>query len=189
MAKKQKLATDDFDLDLELDLGDYNAGEVEASVDPKAAKDDRKPVTKVFKSTIAGAKDRATDPAFLKTLLKGTLPKEYGSVLDRTDEAAGAISTLYNDAVKDIKPGLQRVMKQVDRLVPVEMKRSKDFISRINALVGAAEEKGRSESAERESHIQDNLAEIFKAQAEENTRANAEDRTEGLIRDGIESKR
>lgn len=123
MAKKDKLKLGAANFDTELDF-DFNFDKIEGQVS-KDMKDKRKPVMNAFKGVISGAKSSAMTPATLQKFLKAALPKEYGEVLDNSGAVTSEVSKLYNEAVREIKPKLQQMNREVDKLVPAEMKRSK----------------------------------------------------------------
>jgi D-alanyl-D-alanine carboxypeptidase len=137
MAKKIDLRTDPHALDSSLDLPDFGLDEIESSLsaDAKDTKS-RNPVIDVFRGSIEGATDKFKDPAFLGQVTRDALPKTYGKIFSTADSAAETATSLYNDAVKELKPQVSRIAKRVDSLVPAESKRLKGLTTKIKDFFG-----------------------------------------------------
>lgn len=191
MAKKIKSTVSDFDLDTELDFGNFDLGEIDGKIDRSAQKDPRKPIKSAFKSAISGAKTRAASGAMVGKFMRGALPKEYGEILDRTGDVKGEVAGLYNDAIKDIKPHLQKLTREADKLVPAEYKRTKGYLDKLKKLLGAdgVPVSSRSNNQERESALQSQLAGVFGLQAEQQQKQHAQQTVEQRIQTSIEAKR
>lgn len=186
MAKKEKLKSDEFDFDDDLNFDDLGFGDD----DGFEVKDDRKPVTKVLDGAIEGAKDTLTDPAFIRKTVLESLPKEYGESYAKIDEVSTGVVRLYNDAVKEVKPTVTRVLKQVDKLIPQESKRTREFLDKIKEFVGEDYEyKQLSKEQQEEQSIQNSLGAIFQTQGEEQARQRNEDQAQGLIKEQVEKDR
>lgn len=187
MAKKDKLKLGSMNFDTELDF-DFDFDKIEGQVN-KDMKKGRKPVMSAFKGAISGAKTASMSPAVMQKFLRAALPKEYGEVLDRTGDVTSNISSLYNEAVREIKPNLQKIAKEVDKLVPGEMKRSRGFIAKLKSILG--EESTAAYSAEngQEAMLQSKLAEVFQLQAEQTQRQHAEDKVEDRLKSRVEASR
>lgn len=191
MAKKEKFTSGSFDLDVDLDFDNFDFGDK-----PQKTKKDRHPVltsAKNFaKGSIGGLKSAATDRAKIAKAIRAGMPREYGEIMDRTGDFNTQLSSLYNDAATKIKPELQKITKQVDKLVPEEMKRTKGILSKIKKTLGV-DDKNRfetdSEEARAEGMMQAQLAEVFAVQAEDSVKSRAEDRAERKIKDKVDAKR
>ncbi len=191
MAKKEKFTSGSYNLDSDLDLGNFDFGD-----EPKTKiKDDRSPVTKAAgnfaKGSIGGMKSAVTNSATIAKAIRAGMPKEYGEVVDRTGEVTSQLSGLYNDANAKIKPEIQKITKQIDKLVPEEMKRTKSVLGKIKKALGVDDSSYRPESEEErnEGNIQSNLAEVFSVQAEDSLKARAEDRAERKLDKKVDAKR
>jgi LAS superfamily LD-carboxypeptidase LdcB len=187
MAKKDKLKLGSMNFDTELDF-DFDFDKIEGQVN-KDMKKGRKPVMNAFKGTISGAKTAAMSPATMQKFLNAALPKEYGEVVDRTGEVTSSVSSLYNEAVREIKPSVQKITKEVDKLVPGEMKRSKAFIAKLKAILGDDSEAVRSAENGQEAMLQSKLAEVFQAQSEYAQKQHAEDKVEERLKTKVETNR
>lgn len=191
MAKKDKLKLDEFKLDPDLDFDDFDTNIVDQAVDPKVRnKKSRNPITSAFKGTISGATSRIKDPNFLAQTARRSLPGVYGEVFDKADEVTSGISSLYDEAVRDIKPQLSKIAKKVDKLVPAEQKILKSITEKISDLFGDESKFQAPSRDELEGQaVSNTLAEVFGAQAQANEEFEARRNAEGNIRDRIESKR
>lgn len=187
MAKKDKLKLGSMNFDTELDF-DFDFDKIEGQVN-KDMKKGRKPVMNAFKGTISGAKTASMSPAVMQKFLRAALPKEYGEVLDRTGDVTSNVSSLYNEAVREIKPNLQKIAKEVDKLVPGEMKRSKGFIAKLKSILGEDSDSARSADNGQEAMLQSKLAEVFQVQAEQAQRQHAEDKVEDRIKSRVDASR
>src|ERR1035437_4792075 len=105
MSKKEKIKTkrDNTNAD-ELDYEAFNFEDVDAQASSDLKSSKRSPVVNAFKGAISGAKSSALSGATYSTLVRKSLPDEYGEVADRVDEVTSEVGTLYNDAVRTIKP-------------------------------------------------------------------------------------
>lgn len=186
MATKEKLKTDEFDFDEDLNFDDLGFGDDSGF----EVKDDRTPVIKVLDGAVEGAKDTLTDPGFIRKTVLESLPREYGETYAKLDEAGTGVVRLYNDAVKEVKPTVNRVIKQVDKLIPQESKRTRAFLEKIKEFVGEDYEyKQLSKEQQEEQSIQNSLGAIFQTQSEEEARQRNEDRAETLIQTQVEKDR
>lgn len=185
MAKNKKLETDDFDFDAGMDMPDFD-------FDFKPPKDDRSPVTKFAAGALSGAKDTATSPEFIRRLVRDSLPKGYGQVMDLTDQGVGSLRNLYNTAAKELKPAITDIKRTTGKILPsVEGVLPKGVAERIREW--SKEEKKPDPRAGvdqmREAGLQSDLTEIFGAQTELDQKNRAEDRATDAIRDTIQNKR
>lgn len=186
MAKKEKLKSDEFDFDEELNFDDLGFGDD----DGFEVKDDRTPVTKVISGGAEGVKDTLTDPGFIRKTVLESLPKEYGETYAKVDEVGTGVVRLYNDAVKEVKPTFNRVIKQVDKLIPQESKRTREFLEKIKEFVGEDHNyKQLSKEQQEEQSIQNSLGAIFQTQGEEQVRQRHEDQAQELIQNQVEKDR
>lgn len=188
MAKKEKLQTDNFDLDTDFSFDDFNEDFVDSQINPAVKKGGRKPIDKVLKGTLKGAKDKAKDPSFIGSLVRKTLPSTYGEIVDNVDKVAGTASSLYDQAVRDLKPQAGRMAKRVDKLVPDEYKRAKKITGKIASFLGVDE--GPSSSIPTKEQVQDQsvaiaLAQTFGEQNDKMQKMQVERDTENRIQNNI----
>lgn len=192
MAKKIKLDLDSFDMDAELDFGDFNFDDVDSKISPDAKNTkSRNPVIDVFAGAIGGAKDRFKEPSFLAKVAKDSLPNSYGETLSTVDEIAGSVSSLYDDAVKEIKPQLSRIAKKVDKLVPAESKFLKGITTKFKNLVGDETSDIQQDSKKQieDQSILNSIGSVFGAQMEAQEEIKAKEAAESKIQASIEGRR
>lgn len=192
MAKSDKLKTDPFNIDSELDFDNFDIGSLDGSMNPEVKnKKSRKPVTDVFKGTVGGAKDRFKDPSFLTKVLRDSLPSGYGEVFKTTDKVGQTATSLYDEAVKELKPQLGRIAQKVDKLVPESSKRIKRMTSSISKRFEADTRSFTSLSSEQiqDQGVSNMLASVFAAQQEMQAQSEARTTIDSRVRDQIEAKR
>lgn len=188
---KQKLELDRIKLDSELDF-DFNMDDIDGMINPDAKKPKkRSPVSDVVTGTIAGAKSRFRDPSFIAKVTRDALPEQYGEIFDTTDKVSGALSSLYDESIRELKPELARVAKKVDRLVPEESKFFKKLSAKFSELMGneVGGYKGPDAKQLQEQSIQTSIAAVFKEQADINVEEKARDSAQGKIDRVVDQKR
>lgn len=188
MAKK-KLVGDPFFPDEHLDIPDFDYKIPEP-------KNDRNPTVKIAKAAVKGAVSSFKDSAFIKRLLRESLPPVYGEIDDMRSQAETGIKKLYNSAAKEIKPSLNELSRSVEKLVPNERKKIKAAVSKIARWTSADSAGTRTEADEadqREKNIALELGRIFSSQSEQqqaiSIEQRSEDRAEKRIRDAIDFNR
>ena len=192
MAKQEKLELDEIDLDNDLDFDSFFAddidGQVDASVNDSSS---RKAVTDVFKGVVGGAKSKFTDPGFLASVAKDSLPESYGQVFSTADTLIGQTSALYDEAIREVKPQISRLAKRIDKLVPEESKFFKKVSTKFRELAGEETEafKGDSREQRNEQSIANSLASVFNAQNEANEPVQAREQAQDKIDKSIDTKR
>lgn len=191
MAKKETLKRDDFDLDNDLDFNDFDFGDNDGSFNKDIKSKKRTPVQEAFTGTITGIKDTVKSPSFLAETVKKSLPEQYGTVFQGLGEISGGVTSLYDDAVREIKPQASKLAKKIDRLVPEENKTLKKITSKIRSFVGEPndENTGSSKQQIQEQSITNALGAIFSEQAEKNDQLKAREYAKEEVRANIDSKR
>lgn len=190
MSKKEKLNRDDFDLDYGLITPDFNIDEIDSLANPDLKdKKSRSPVMDVFKGAIAGAAETATSPSFIAETIKQSLPKTYGEITTGVNEFAGGIASLYDDAVKELKPQLSRIAKKVDKLVPEESKRLKKMTSGLSSLLGNESDLKNNQANYEEQAIANSIAAVFQQQKQDTQQSEARESVKTQIKDQVEKKR
>lgn len=188
MAKK-KLVGDPFFPDAHLDIPDF-----EYDIPPP--KNDRNPTVKVAKAAVKGAISSFKDSAFIKRLLRESLPPVYGEIDDLRSQAQTGIKKLYNSAAKEIKPSLNELSRSVEKLVPNERKKIKAAVNKLSRWTtadGTASRSEADESDQREKNIALELGRIFSSQSEQqqaiSIEQRSEERAERRVRDAIDFNR
>lgn len=192
MAKKESLKLDKFDLDDDLDFGDFSFGDLDDQISPDAKKKDRSPVMDVFKGTIKGAKNQFRSPSFLTKVVKEALPQRYGDILKYADEGVSTTSSLYDEAIRELKPQMSRLGNKIDKLVPEEQKFLKKITKKIKKVVGEEETeayRGVSKEAKREESISASIAAVFDNQNKINREIEVKETAKADINRSIDGKR
>jgi hypothetical protein len=192
MSKIKKTLLDDSKLDNDLNFDDFLLDDIDSEISPSAKdKKSRSPVIDVYKGTIGGLKDKFTDPSFLAKVAKDSLPPQYSQTISVVDDAIYSASSLYDEAIRDIKPQLSRLAKKVDKLVPNERKFFKALTTKFKDLAGDESNSFRSQSNTElnDTAIANSLSSIFAAQTEANNEVQARKAAEDKITQSIEGKR
>lgn len=186
MASKKpgKLESDEWDLDGDLDMPDFDFD----AVDPP---DNRSPTTKIATSFAQGAKDTVMSGGFLRSRIKNDLPKGYGKGLDMMDQGANTLRQLYNTGAKEAAPMISDMKRLTKRMMPtIERFTPKSAADKIRAW-SDEQKKSSGPSVEeiRESGLQSQLGEIFAAQAKDRDDQKVEKEARDTIREQISQVR
>jgi len=184
MAKRKKLELDDFGIDDDLDIPDFD-------FEPQKIKDDRNPATKLGKAALGGAKDTVLTPQFLRKLLKESLPRGYGSTLDLADQSADSLKNAYHSAAKEIKPALNDIKRTTNRAMPTISKvLPKGIADQIKKWSTPDDQKAQaSRDQQREDTLQMMLGDVFKFQATQGVKDRQEDEVKDRLKEGIAQSR
>ena len=189
--KRTDLKTDEIKLDDDLDFGDFSMSEIDSQINPEVkAKESRNPVNDVFRGTIEGAASKFQDPAFLARVTKESLPTSYGTIFSVANQAAGTASSLYDEAVKELKPQLSRIAKKVDKLVPDDSrlkKFSKSFVEKTDD--GSSRYLPPDRSAIEDQSITQAIGSIFEQQSVQQEHETVKQNARDQIQQEIEQKR
>ncbi len=177
MAKKntQKYVSNNFDIDSDLDIPDFDfeAGEISG---------DRNPVTTVAKATLKGASEAVINPSVIRSTIRKTMPKEYGDAMELADEAANSMRSLYDTAAKEFRPVANDLKRITGKVIPsVEGVLPKKIADSLKKWSKGEERYGVDLSAQRQRDdtVLMELGQIFKAQAEvEDKKSKSEERRE-----------
>lgn len=182
---KKKYETDDFDIDSDLNIPDFE-------FDVEDVSKDRNPVVTAAKSALKGAVDSMTNVGVIRSTIKKSLPKEYGNVLDLTDHASGSIRSLYDTAVHEFKP-VSRDLKRISgKVAPaVEGVLGKKIADRLRKYSKTDGTVGVDLSAERQRDdtLIMELGNIFKLQAEDADKKGISDQNREQLKESIEQVR
>ena len=96
MVKKTKYESNNFDVDTDLDLPDFDFESDQINAD-------RNPVITVAKSTLRGAANAVLNPSVIRSTIRKTMPKEYGDAMDLADHGADSMRSLYDTAAKEFR--------------------------------------------------------------------------------------
>lgn len=179
MAKKTKEKLDDFDLDADLDFGSFD-------FDSQNVKDDRTPTAKIKDAIKEGAKQSLSSPSTYKKMILKALPKEYGELEQDYDKLTDGVRKVYEDSVKQVKPVAADLAKNINSLVPEDMKRVKSVLAKLEAWGNDDRASLRAnQEKQREDAINLQLSQIFQTQLKEEMKARAEDKAKDKINDAI----
>ena len=179
MAKKEKLETDEFNFDDDLNIPDLN-------FDSEDVVDNRKPTTKIADSIRAGVKQSLKDPALYERMARAALPKEYGTALDDAAKVKEGIKSVYKGAVKEIKPATNDLARAAQAMVPDSMKRVKGVLKRVEEWSKDSPNSAKDDlTGQREDNIALELGNIFKEQMTEQVKARAEDDAKKKVDDAL----
>lgn len=190
MAKKDKLnnGTLDLDNDLDLDFLDFD-DEIDGLANPEIKNKKRNPVYNAFEGVIKGAKSKLTDRSFQSKVFRESLPKEYGDVIDRHGDVKDSVVSLYNDAVKDVKPSISKAVKHIDRIIPEENKRTKKVLDKFKSSLGVYDDSRPNKEVTKEESLANELKSIFEIQTEANVALRNQDKAEDALKTKIETDR
>ena len=182
VAKKQNFELDDFDFESELD---FNFGDTPSK---NKIKDDRSPVSSTLKGIAEGATSAVASPSLIRKLVRKALPREYGDALALTEKTAKSLKGLYDSTQREIKPMADDLKRTIARALPsVEEKLPKNVAEKLKrwskSSSGSA---GMSEEEMRDSSIQMQLNDIFKAQVAVDSRDRARQDAKENIKAGID---
>lgn len=192
MAKQTKVDLDNIDLDRELDFDNFLIDDIDDSLSPEAKnKKNRSPIIDVFKGTMSGIKSKFTDPSFLARTVRKALPKEYEVAFSAVDEVAGAASSLYDEAVREVKPQVSKLATRIDRLVPEEKRATKKVTAKLKQIFGDELDNytGPSKEQLQEQSVTNSLAAVFAAQNKIDQDQKARESAQDRINERIETRR
>lgn len=190
-SKKGKITknqiSDNFDLDDDLLFDDINF-----DIDP--FKDDRTPKVKIKDGLIKGVKSKASEPTFVKGLLRDLLPKGYGDTLDLSEKVASSIAQVYRESADQVRPAIRDFKRVSAKLVPKDSKlvpkNIKDILQRWEEeSKSTTSSSGLSPADQRSMAIAQELGEIFKEQIVQDKVNSAEQAAKDRIKDSIELTR
>jgi hypothetical protein len=190
MAKKDKLnnGTLDLDNDLDLDFLDFDE-QIDGLANPEIKSKKRNPVYNAFEGIVKGAKSKLTDRSFQEKVFRESLPKEYGDVIDRYGDVKDSVVSLYNDAVKDVKPSISKAVKHIDRIIPEENKRTKKIVDKFKDSLGVYDDNRPNREVSKEESLANELKSIFEIQTEANVALRNQDKAEDALKTKIETDR
>jgi hypothetical protein len=174
MAKDKNELEDD-------DLGsfdDFEFGDDFGDFDTPPAPDDRKPITKVATSFLAGAAEELTDPTRVKKMTLDALPKGYGKAADLVDNVAATGRDLYHTTAEELKPVIRDAKRLGRRALPAVKGLLPDRIAKKLEEITKEEPSGPSVQQTRDSQMQSEVSDIFKLQMENDAQAREEDNIE-----------
>ena len=188
MAKKEKVTTGEFNFD---DLDSFDFGFDNNEINSKDLnKKDRKPVSRVFKGAITGASKSTLNTDFLKNVTKKSLPKEYSYAIDATEGVSTDLSRMYAEASKEIKPKLQSIYREIDKLIPNESKVLKKTSEKIKKFLGNDEDSYyRNRESDEDYKSSRFVNEAFNIQGGISEKRKAADRADSDIKFKIQSKK
>lgn len=186
MAKKKEedLELEDFQLDPELDFdfdSEINGSFNQEALNPK----ERSPVTNVLIGAGTEVAAQAVNPQLYKNILSRGLPETYGQITGTASEIVTSTNELYNQTVKELKPRLNKIFTNLDKLVPDNFRRTKDLLKAAEAKTGELNYGGSGIGNQTESAVQSVLGDVFKVQVAQDKVQQIRD----VARDEVDRKR
>lgn len=185
MAKKKTENTGNVDidnLDLDFDFGD------DLNIGGESNDKDSRKATLVTKGIITGARKSVFSPTTAKKLVRASLPKEAGEVLDNANLVTSAVSDLYDETTKELKPATRELTKQVNKLIPDEMRRTKAAMEKFQRSLGVADTPKKSDEEYRNEEIASKISDIFKEQNAYDTQQRVQEKSEDRLMSTIAFK-
>ena len=189
MAKKEKLQLDPFSTDNDLDWDGFDIDDIDGQVDPNVNSKKRNPVMETFKGVVESAKEEVKSKSFYSNLLKKALPPAYGEITDAVDQASGTMSSLYDDAVRDVRPQIGRLAGKIDKLVPEENKTIKKVLGKLKEGYINPSQNYYNKDKVKEESIAQGLAGVFGAQTNVTKQLYARTEAKEEIKENISAKR
>ena len=93
-----------------LNFDDFSFDDISQQANPGAKTKDRTPVNDVFDGTISGIRDELKSPSFIAKAMKEVLPEQYGEIFSAVDDTRSTISSLYDEASREVKPQLAKMV-------------------------------------------------------------------------------
>lgn len=184
MAKKGQLDFGSLELDDNLDFG---FGDFEDSKPQASSK--REVVMDTVKAAGTGMKDNILEPGNIRRAMKSSLPQGLGKVFDVADEAAGSAATLYDQAVRELKPGLSTLTKKIDNLVPEQSTRLKKVTSKLHDMFKVESGSSYNSQNVEDQGVETMLKGVFATQMEQQNLEREREETHDKLRDRIEANR
>lgn len=189
MAKK-----DDIDLDnMDLDSFDFDIPEWKGDEEPD--ENSRKPVTRVVKGALQGAKEELATPAALRKAMTMALPAGYGLAADTVSNVASDARSLYDkitgdspEIVRGSKRFGQKAMQMVgNKVLPAKLvKRINDSLEEDTDYQVKSDADYKREQEESEIAA---LAEIFKAKGAADEEQRKQDAAQNLEEKALDQER
>lgn len=184
MAKKDKVSFSEFgQWDDKLDVLGLGSDDV-LDIDPQVEKPGRKPIEKVFRGAIAGAKSTAKDPGFLKEVVRKSLPEEYEYPIRVVEDAKRDIASLYDDAVTQLKPHLSTLTSNINKLIPEERKGLKKLSQKAKGFFEIPHQPRKNELSDEDRNTAAVMSSVFRTQLD----TQARDKAERDIKDRVQNE-
>jgi len=114
MARKERMAMDNFDVDMDLDFKFESYDSLYQ--EPKA--DERSAITKVGRGVFRGAFNALTGFGTIKKVILKALPREFGEVDRAFSQGVSVARDLYDKSLKELDPAFRDLSKSAKRALP-----------------------------------------------------------------------
>lgn len=176
------------DIDEGLDIPDFDFDSFEAGFDKKLKP--KGPVMEVTGAFASGIGASFVAPGIIESTIRRALPPEYGSALDLGQMSLGSARSLYNQAVRELKPAIGQLKQATRQILPkTEGILSKEIQEKIKDWSKDESQPGLSEERMRDQALAIELGQIFQSQAKDADRREEAKRREDQIQDGVEQLR
>lgn len=186
MAKNKEVDFESMDYD---DFGSEFNFDDDFDAEPGSVPSDRSPMG-IAKYAMSGAIDHVTDTNNIKQFMKSALPSDYGNAFALADTVGDLGNKIYGDVARELRPLTQEVKKVAKKAMPILKGIMPDSLAeRLDDFLSERERNdGPSQEEMMETSIQGTLAEIFKAQAEQQDEAAKKETVDREVKNAVDMK-
>lgn len=188
MASKDRINFGDFDFDSNLDF-DFDDRPARA----KGSRKGDKPIDHIVDGVKDSLKTKFSDPAHLRGMFRKALPSGYGQAWDSVETIVGDAERLYDEAVKEIRPQLGSITRNIDSLVPESAGRAKRLSRLLREKLGGDEtidnRRDSSNEEQTDQGVERMFAELEDSRNSRDDYTRSQDIARGAIKDRVDSKR
>lgn len=186
MAKNKEVDFESMDYD---DFGSEFNFDDDFDAEPGSVPSDRSPMG-IAKYAMSGAIDHVTDTNNIKQFMKSALPSDYGNAFALADTVGDLGDKIYGDVARELRPLTQEVKKVAKKAMPILKGIMPDSLAeRLDDFLSERERNdGPSQEEMMETSIQGTLAEIFKAQAEQQDEAAKKETVDREVKNAVDMK-
>jgi len=189
-ASGRHLQLDDYDFNSDFDF------DFDFDLTPKPPKDSREAIWRVTSTAGKTLSNSLKSPTFFQSIVKKSLPREYGQAWDLAEKSVGTLRDLYNDSVKELRPALRDLARTTEKLMPTAEKylpkkvadELKDFTTKYGARSGP-DTMGLASKSEEDMAVADILGKLYRFTAESEGKRTAQGDIKEHIRENIQQER
>lgn len=182
-------STDDLGIDHGLDFPDFDFDSFDKNLSKKKKHDG--PIMDVASNFAKGVGESVFKSSLIVDTLTKVLPPSYGSAIELGQKSLGSARSLYNLAVRELKPSVQQLKQTTQQILPktegILPKQIQEYMkewSKRDQSSGAV-----SESRMREQALAVELGQVFAAQAQDADRREDVSRRREQVRETIDQLR
>lgn len=188
-ASSRHLQLDDYDFNSDFDF------DFDFDLTPKPPKDKREAIWRVTTSAGKSLTNSLKSPTFFQSIVKKSLPREYGQAWDLAEKSVGTLRDLYNDSVKELRPALRDLARTTEKLMPTAEKylpkKVADELKQFTTRYGARSNDmtGLASRSEEDMAVADILGKMYRFNAESESKRTAQGDIKEHIRENIQQER